>query len=199
MVPERADDAGSPKAGTGVQVGSVAVECLQPEFLRSFRRLQRTQRVWRLEGDGIVVRPDTFVDDWDEAKKREVIEDLRRCVVSGGAVVAALAGGAEASGSPVTVGFANVDPKRFGPRDEYVELPYLHVSNGWRGCGIGRRLFALACAEARARGAEKLYISAHPADETKRFYAACGCRRAAYVHPPILGREPLDMQLECAL
>ncbi len=61
---------------------------------------------------------------------------------------------------------------------------------------MGRRLFAMACAWAKAHGAKKLYISAHSAVETQAFYRAVGCVDALEPNCAHVEREPYDCQLE---
>ena len=74
-------------------------------------------------------------------------------------------------------------------------------NSGFRcsGQGIGRELFRLACEQARIRGAQKLYLSAHSAEETQAFYRAMGCVEAAWYHPELVALEPCDCQMEFLL
>ena len=53
------------------------------------------------------------------------------------------------------IAFANVESNRFGTRKEYVEFPYIHVSQELRGIGIGKSLFEICCKKAKQLGAEK--------------------------------------------
>lgn len=48
-------------------------------------------------------------------------------------------------------------------------------------------------------GAKKLYIAAHPAEETQKFYKSVGCLPAIEVNREIYDKEPLDIQLEFEL
>ncbi|MEO1129530.1 MAG: GNAT family N-acetyltransferase [Planctomycetota bacterium] len=171
-----------------VRVERVRTDQLHNEWLERFDRTQRTTRVLRQDGVSLSEDDSTFDDDWDAAGRHEVIRALRSCDRRGGAVLAILE-----AGEPQ--GFAAVEPERFGPDRAYVELNYLHVTGQQRGRGFGAELFRASCTAARALGASNLYIGAHPAVETQRFYAAMGCAPSAYVHPPILEREPLDIQL----
>ena len=83
--------------------------------------------------------------------------------------------------------------------EEYLQLSELNVSQPLRGQGIGRELFRLACEQARTRGAQKLYLSAHSAEETQAFYRAMGCVEAAWYHPELVALEPCDCQMEFLL
>ncbi|WP_137791261.1 GNAT family N-acetyltransferase [Bacillus sp. E(2018)] len=165
---------------------------LTDDFLNEFNRYQETKQVWYVEDKDYKMKDDYFIDDWTPERKVQVIQELRRCVRSGGVVAAAWK-------QKQVVGFANVESERFGSDTQYVELPYLHVSNGVRGMGIGKKLFALCCQEAKKLGSKKLYIAAHPSIESQSFYRAVGCSPAEEVNERIFKREPLDIQLEKVL
>ena len=80
-----------------------------------------------------------------------------------------------------------------------MDLSSIHVSQDVRAQGIGRQLFDRAKAFAKARGAEKLYISAHSAVESQAFYRAMGCKEAQEYNQSHVDKEPFDCQLECLL
>jgi len=90
-------------------------------------------------------------------------------------------------------------PKLFGSAGQYMLLESLHITLEFRGQGIGKRLFALACEKAKERGAQKLYISAYPAHETIQFYLSLGCREAEEIDPTLGHPGSLDRQLEFLL
>ncbi len=114
---------------------------------------------------------------------------LKNTLNTGGDVIAALEGNR-------LLGFASVENQPFGPQNEYLQLSSLHVSNGMRGHGIGSHLFAMSCLSAAQRGAKKLYLSGHSAEETQAFYRAMGCVEAAWYHSELVAAEPCDCQLE---
>ena len=79
-------------------------------------------------------------------------------------------------------------------------VPWSHVEQLRKsGRKAGRVLFELAKAWAKARGAKKLYISAHSSVESQAFYKAVGCQDAAEINPEHAAREPHDRQMECVL
>lgn len=162
------------------------------DFLRDFRRRQVVRECWRREGGQWLVKPIAFVDDWTAADRVDRVASLRRVIVSGGAVLAAMAG-------DVPKGYAAVLGQPMGSRRQYLELKYLHISQELRGRGHGRVLFLMAADWARHRGAEKLYISAHSAVETQAFYRAMGCVEALEYSRPHVEREPCDCQMEYRL
>ncbi|MCD4753571.1 MAG: GNAT family N-acetyltransferase [Anaerolineaceae bacterium] len=165
---------------------------LHPEALHKFNRFQETTKTW-VNHDGELRLEDTlFIDEWDTKKKEQVIESLRHCICNGGVAIGAYQENA-------LIGFANVENQFFGSNNQYLELPYIHVSNGIRLSGIGRTMFAVCCEKARAMGAKKLYISTHPAQATQAFYSAMGCIPTQETNQEIFNREPLDLQLEYLL
>ncbi|MDX1805682.1 MAG: GNAT family N-acetyltransferase [Paenisporosarcina sp.] len=165
---------------------------LQDDFLSSFNRYQETQQVLVKTQDQLMMKVDSFIDDWDHEKKLSVVHTLRTCMQAGGIVIGVYQ-------QMELIAFANVESNRFGTRKEYVELPYIHVTQELRGSGIGKRLFEICCEKAKQLGAEKLYIAAHPAVETQHFYKQMGCTLALEINPQILNKEPLDLQMEYTL
>jgi predicted N-acetyltransferase YhbS len=175
-----------------IQYKVLPLNYLTDGFLQTFKRYQETKRVWYKDQLEFRLKDDYFIDDWSEEKKVLVIQELRQCIKNGGVVIGAY-------DDHELVGFANVEGKRFGSKQEYVELPYIHVSSGRRGFGIGSNLFKFGCVEARKFGAAKLYIAAHPSIESQAFYKEMKCVPAAEINTDIYNREPLDIQLEKVL
>ena len=160
--------------------------------LDGFVRRQEVRECWRrVEGQWKLL-PIAYVEDWTLEDRRRRAEDILRHVEAGDPVY-----GAWDQGS--LVGFARLDPARFGSENQYVDLAQFHVSLPYRGRGIGGALFRLACQGARELGAERLYISAHSAVESQAFYKAMGCVEAEVYHQGHVEEEPYDCQLECGL
>ncbi|MBO9131480.1 GNAT family N-acetyltransferase [Bacillus sp. 165] len=165
---------------------------LNAALLKTFNRYQETKRVWFKDNEQYKLKADYFTEQWDDEKKELVIHSLRHCVKTGGSVVGAFI-------RTNLVGFANVEGELFGSNKEYLELPYIHVSNECRNRGIGKKLFELCCIKAKQMGAKKLYIATHPSEETQYFYQAAGCIVAVEINQRIYDKEPLDIQLERVL
>ena len=147
----------------------LTVSQITPALFVGFVRRQQVKRCWRKESGRWVLKDIAFLDDWSPADYTHLLQKLRAILLSGGAVLAAL------------------------------QLSELNVSQPLRGQGIGRELFRLACEQARIRGAQKLYLSAHSAEETQAFYRAMGCVEAAWYHPELVALEPCDCQMEFLL
>lgn len=97
------------------------------------------------------------------------------------------------------IGVAILEAKLIGRRQDRLQLKFLYVSKTYRGQGLGTQLFALAKAEARTRGARRLYISATPSENTIDFYRRLGCVLAQELDPELFALEPEDIHLECEL
>ncbi|WP_406242537.1 GNAT family N-acetyltransferase [Tissierella carlieri] len=175
-----------------IEIRLLQITDLYLDALQDFNRYQITNRVMYKKNDEYMYKDNYFIEYWDELKKEQVIQSLIKCICTGGIVVGAFK-------NNKLIGFANVENKFFGKYREYLELPYIHVSYEFRNYGIGRQLFHLCCEKAREKGAKKLYIGAHPSEETQIFYKSIGCTLAVEVNKEIYKREPLDIQLEFAL
>lgn len=177
---------------SAIEYQRIGPQNFSTDSLDSFDRTQQVTRQWRkVEGTWqLVERP--FTDNWSAEKKREVAAELLEASQRGEIAHAAFSGGQ-------VVGFIYVSPARFGSQGQYVELDNMQVSRAWRGQGIGRQLFKLACADARLLSIPKLYISAQPSGETVGFYRTLGCVNVQEINPVISEREPFDVPLEYAL
>lgn len=169
------------------------LECqLNRELFRHFIRRQVVTDCWRRVDGRWTVRLDPFVDDWSEEDFRVLLQCLKNTVCTGGFLYAAF-------WEDRLKGFVSVESALFGGEQRYLDLTSIHVSADMRGQGVGRTLFAAAKDWAAKQGARKLYISAHSAVETQRFYRAMGCTEAAVYCPEHVAAEPFDCQLECPL
>ena len=165
---------------------------LSPELFAAFVRRQVVTDCWRREGEEWVIRKAPFIDDWSAEDIQTLVSCLRNTLNTGGLVRAAFLGGA-------LKGFVSVEPTLFGGEHRYLDLSSIHVSQELRGSGTGRALFSAAADWARARGAKKLYISAHSAVETQAFYRGLGCVVGQLPDPRHMEAEPFDCQLEYTL
>lgn len=159
-----------------------------PDCLDGFVRHQAVRECWRQQDGVWSLVPCAFTEDWDLARLRAEAAELLEMSRAGKTVLAACA-------ADVLVGYI-VLGNRLGSRDQYVDLCSFHVSEPWRGQGIGRRLFSAACAAARLQGAEKLYISSHSSKESQAAYRALGCVHAQEIDAAHAEAEPCDVQLE---
>ena len=162
------------------------------ELFRHFNRRQEVSKCWRREQGLWVLKDDSFVEDWNEQQYEFLVQCLKNTVTTGGLVLGAFV-------QERLVGFASVESRRFGYKKQYLQLSCIHVSCESRGYGIGQALFECACRAAKRLGAQKLYISSHPAQETQAFYHALGCVEALEYDRELTESEPEDCQLEYRL
>ncbi|MCM3281871.1 GNAT family N-acetyltransferase [Exiguobacterium sp. MER 193] len=137
---------------------------LDPNFLNTFERFQETHRIYAVDSSGELYQKDEhYIDEWDDAKKQQVIEILNYYIDRGGVVVAIQNG-------ETLLDFAGLNGQPLGTDGQYLNLGFIHVSRPCRGQGIGKRLFERVCQAAVERGAKKLYIGANPAVDTYHDY-----------------------------
>jgi GNAT superfamily N-acetyltransferase len=93
------------------------------------------------------------------------------------------------------VGIGVLESARAGRANDQMQLAYLYVSRAYRGRGVGTQLFDAAVSIAREAGANALYISATPTENTVDFYLGRGCVLALEPDPRLLAAEPDDIHL----
>ena len=165
---------------------------IQRSLFAHFIRRQVVTKCWRQRDGEFVILDDPFVDDWDEAAYDRLLRDLRDILGAQGMALGAFR-------VSELKGFAAARAELFGRKKEYLDLPYLHVSEDLRGQGIGRALFERVKRWAAVRGAGKLYISAHSSVESQAFYRALGCVDAVEPNADHIRLEPYDLQMEYRL
>ena len=160
--------------------------------LDDFIRHQAVTECWRKIDSEWNLLPIAFTEDWGLEKCREeaagIIDRINRDLIAFAAVE-----------NDKTVGYITVVTERIGSRKQYLQLEAFEVSEPYRGRGIGRQLFTNACENAKEKGAEKLYISAHSSKESVAAYKALGCVHAQEIIHCIADQEPCDVQLEYVL
>ena len=162
------------------------------ELFQNFIRHQVVTKCWKKENNQWIIKESSSVDDWSEADYRILITCLQNTIATGGFVYAAFY-------QDKLKGFVSVEAELFGEEQKYMDLSSIHTSEDMRNQGIGATLFLAAKEWAKKKGAEKLYISAHPAVESQAFYRKMGCTEAAVYNQKYVERDPNDCQLECVL
>ena len=165
---------------------------LTSELFQDFERLQIVDLCLRnIHGTWVPVHA-PFTDQWSQKDYEVLVSCLRNTLDCSGVVYGAFSDGK-------LKGFASVEGPPIGSRGQYRDLTCLHVSRELRGRGIGKTLLLMAADWAAAQGAEKLYISAHSAVETQRFYEFMGCVDAEEICEKHTSQEPYDRQMELDL
>ena len=157
-----------------------------------FVRHQAVAECWRrICGDWKLVT-NVYEENWSQAQCREIAEDVVHHINLDQTGFGAFDG-------KRIIGFATVSNRVFGAAARYVQLVCFQISEEYRRHGIGRKLFSLACEEARRLGADKMYISAHSSKESQAAYRALGCTLAEEVNEELAAAEPFDVQMEYRL
>jgi N-acetylglutamate synthase-like GNAT family acetyltransferase len=157
-----------------------------------FDRYQEVKKCWRKENNEWILKDIPFTEQWDSEQYEFLVKCLKNTIETGGTVYGAFK-------DKILVGFASLENQFFGSKKEYLQLSSIHISNGNRGKGIGKKLFNLICEKAKEKGGKKLYISAHSSQETQAFYKAMGCVEAIEYNESLVDKEPYDCQLEFKL
>ena len=161
--------------------------------LDDFMRHQVVAERWRKNSvNEYVLVPEDYVYEWDLNQRRDVARKIIKISTGNG-----FAYGAFCEGK--VVGYILISNETFGSDNQYIDLVLYHVSEPYRGCGIGKELFKLACETARKNGAKKLYISANSSKESQAAYRKMGCIYATEINQAKAEKEPDDVQMEYTL
>ena len=128
---------------------------------------------WRADGDG-------------EFSVAHQVAECERYVAAGGTAIGAFDG-------DLLVAIGIVVPH---VRPGIAQLAFLHVSDGYRGSGIGRQLSDALELVAQDAGDATMVVSATPSENTVRFYRGCGYEPTASPLPELFELEPEDIHLE---
>ena len=160
--------------------------------LDDFVRHQTVTECWRKINNDWKLVPNVYEEDWTQEQCRKIAEDMVHHINFDQTGFGAFDG-------ERIIGFATVSHRIFGVTARYVQLVCFQVSEEYRRQGIGRKLFSMACEEARRLGADKLYISGHSSKESQAAYRALGCSFAEEINETLAAAEPFDVQLEYRL
>lgn len=94
------------------------------------------------------------------------------------------------------IGVAVLDSEFIGRNRDQLQLKFLHISRDYRKQGLGKGLFEMASTKARDWGAQQMYISATPSENTIDFYLHLGAVVTNEPLPELLALEPEDIHLE---
>lgn len=153
-------------------------------------RSEAIDAVYYVEDGALVLKPEHYdMLGWPRGVAESASPILEGCYDHGGWFGGLYDG-------DVLVGVAVLESRFMGKNRDQLQLKFLHVGSPYRHQGLGQRLFLAASAEARARGAKSLYVSATPSQHTVDFYLRLGCRLTAEPDPALFELEPEDIHLE---
>jgi predicted N-acetyltransferase YhbS len=159
----------------------------------TINRAEIIERIYYLVDGALELRPERFVvTGWPPGEIETYSALLTDCFDRGGWFLGAFDG-------PTLAAAAVLESRFIGPKQDQLQLKFLHTGQAYRGQGLGQQLFEQASAEARSRGARQLYVSATPSENTINFYLRRGCRVTAHPDPELFALEPEDIHLECDL
>lgn len=159
----------------------------------SIDRSEVIENISHLENGVLVLRPHHVeVPGWPPGEAEKYTPILLECFDRGGWFLGAFEG---ARLFAVVI----LDSRRIGAHRDQLQLKFLYVDRAHRNLGMATRLFGLARATARARGARRLYISATPSENTVKFYLRLGCTVMRDPDADLFALEPEDIHLECGV
>ncbi len=144
--------------------------------------------------DGELVLEEEYYDmqGWLSGAAEQYTPILHDCFDRGGTFYGAFE-------NSTMIGAAVLESKFIGRNEDQLQLKFLHVSASYRKKGLGRVLFEKAVDKAREMGAQRLYVSATPAENTVHFYAHLGCSVTKEIDRELFELEPEDIHLEYAI
>ncbi len=161
--------------------------------LDDFLRYQEVKERWRKNSNNeYVLVPEEYVYAWDLNQRKGVARKILNVITGKG-----FAYGAFYEGK--VIGYILISNEFSGSSNQYTDLLLFHVSEPYRGHGIGKELFKLACDTAKKNGAKKFYISANSSKESQAAYRKLGCVEAIEINEAKAEKEPDDVQMEYTL
>ncbi len=131
-------------------------------------------------------------NEWWQSQRIEpvIIPELERLLDSGGVAFGAFDGKGFA-------GIVALGADQIGKEKDTLIMHFLHISQSYRGRGIGSTLVSMVKKTALERGAKRLYISSIPSKNSVSFYLNQGARVAETdeVEPNLFELEPEDIHM----
>ena len=169
-------------------IRQLTCEDLKTDFLNGFNHNQTWNKQWVKENNSWVLKDCVMSREWDNEKREWIPTYLLEQINRGGATIGAYV-------KDKLVGFCSIDGTL---RNGYANMTMLFIDDDYKRLGIGKKLFLSISEKAKTIGAEKLFISAIPSQDTITFYMAVGCKDAIYLPNEFLD-SPNDRYLELEL
>ena len=137
---------------------------LHKDMLSDFNRYQEVMNDWFPTQNGeYVLISQPHIEDWDKKYKENKVNSFLNLLKTGGKLFGAF-------DEDKLIGFSAIDSVLLGSENQYLELVQFHVSYGYRGKHIGKKLFELCVDGAAQYGCKKLYIVASSSEESQKAY-----------------------------
>lgn len=159
------------------------------ELIWTIDRSEVHHHIYELLGGRLVRIPKYFeIPGWRPDAMEKETPVLLDCFDRGGTFLGVF-------DTAALMGMGVLESARVGRASDQIQLAYLYVSRAYRGRGVGMQLFEAGVSFARVAGANALYISATPTENTVDFYLNRGCVLATDPDPRLLAAEPDDIHL----
>ncbi|TML04722.1 MAG: GNAT family N-acetyltransferase [Actinobacteria bacterium] len=159
------------------------------ELIWTLDRSEVHHHTYEVHGGQLVRRPKYFeVPGWRPDAPEKETPLLLDCFDRGGTFLGMF-------DAETLIGIGVLESACVGRANDQMQLAYLYVSRAYRGRGVGMQLFEAALSIAREAGANALYVSATPTENTVDFYLNRGCILALEPDPRLLAAEPADIHL----
>lgn len=156
-------------------------------------RSEIIENVYYYEDGALVLKPEHYdLRGWPPPGPEEYTPILADCIERGGWFFGLF-------DDEDMVGVVILENEFIGSKKDQLQLKFLHISQAYRGQGLGKKLFELARDKAREKGAKRLYVSATPSERTIHFYQSMGCTVTKELDPDLFKLEPEDIHLECQI
>jgi predicted N-acetyltransferase YhbS len=173
-----------------IELKELMIVDINKNILDNYSRFKEIKRRYNYENGIWAIIDDDWIDDWDKEKKDKVINNFFDIISKEGGYVFG------AYEDKKMIGFSVLCNKKFGSNNQYIQLDNMHVSDGYRNKGIGKKLFEICVKKAKETGIKKIYISANPSEDTVNFYFSVGCKDAMEINKELAEKEPYDRQME---
>jgi predicted N-acetyltransferase YhbS len=156
---------------------------------RDIDRRELVESIYRLkDGKLVLERIDFDVQGWPPGEKEKYGPILEDCFDRGGLFYGAFSG-------EKLVGVVVLESEFIGADSDQLQLKFLHISRDFRKKGLGRKLFELAVAGAKEKGARALYVSSCESKNSVDFWMHLGCVVTPDVDEELRRLEPEDIHL----
>lgn len=172
-----------------IEYKELKINDINNNILNYYNRYQEVKKCYRYEDEKWIIRDVEYIEDWDKNKIECIIKGFLEIINDGGCVFGAYK-------NNKLIGFAALINKKFGSRNQYIQLDNMQVSFDYRRKGTGKKLFELCINKTKELGVEKIYISANTSEETQKFYLSIGCIDAEEKNKELVAKEPYDRQME---
>lgn len=169
-------------------IKQLTIADITPGLLDGFVHCQKITRKWVKKNNVWELSEASILREWSNEKRIWIKEYMCQQIDRGSITVGAFF-------HKQLAGFCCVDGIVSGRLAKYANLTMLFVDDNWKRNGIGKLLLQEARKHACRLGAEKIFISAIPSQETIAFYFKMGCADASEIVEPFVGSED-DRYLE---